>query len=79
MVEVKSQECTLKSLRDKIKDFLSLGTQVGILINPENQTVKIYRLAQDVVILRDGDVLTVPDLFPGFEVVIAELWSPEFD
>ena len=46
MVEVKSQECTLKSLREKIKGFLSLGTQVDILINPKNQTVEIYRLAK---------------------------------
>jgi hypothetical protein len=30
-------------------------------------------------ILRDGDVLMVPDLFPGFEVVVADLWSSEFD
>ena len=79
MVEVKSPSDTLKSLRDKIQDFLSQGTQVGILINPEKRTVEIYRPNQKVVILGDGDVLTIPDLLPGFEVAVADLWSPEFE
>jgi Uma2 family endonuclease len=26
-----------------------------------------------------GDVLTLPDLLPGWEMTIAELWAPEFD
>jgi Uma2 family endonuclease len=79
MVEVKSPSDTLKSLRDKIQEFLSQGTQVGILLNPEKHSVEIYRPNQDVVTLGDGDILTVPDLLPGFEVAVADLWSPEFE
>ncbi len=78
MVEVKSPTDTIKSLRDKIRDFLSLGTKVGILVNPEKHTVEIYRPDEDVIALGDGDVLSVPDLLPGWEVAIADLWSPEF-
>ncbi|HAA27485.1 MAG TPA: hypothetical protein DCE56_07120 [Cyanobacteria bacterium UBA8553] len=78
MVEVKSPSDTIKSLRDKIKEFLSLGTNVGILVNPEKHTVEIYRSDKDVVVLGDGDVLTIPELLPGWEVAIADLWSPEF-
>lgn len=78
MVEVKSPTDTLKSLRTKIHAFLSQGTKVGILINPEKHTVEIYRPNQDVVILGDRDLLTVPDLLPGFEVAVVDLWSPEF-
>jgi Uma2 family endonuclease len=33
----------------------------------------------DLQTLRDGDVLTLPDVLPGWEVAIAELWAPEFD
>lgn len=28
---------------------------------------------------KHGDVLQLPDLFPGWEVQIAELWLPVFD
>jgi Uma2 family endonuclease len=78
MVEVKSPTDTIKSLRDKITDFLSLGTKVGILVNPEKHGVEIYRPDEDAIVLGDGDILSVPDLLPGWEVAIADLWSPEF-
>lgn len=78
MVEVKSPSDTLKSLREKIQQFLSQGTKVGILIIPEKHALEIYRPGQDVIVLGNDDVLTVPDLLPGFEVAVADLWSPEF-
>lgn len=79
MVEVKSPTDSLTKLREKIADFLSQGTRVGILINPEQQWIEIHRPEQDVITLRDGDVLTVPDLLPGWEVNVSDLWSPVFD
>jgi len=78
MVEVKSPSDTLKSLRDKIQNFLSQGTKVGILINPEKHRVEIYRQGVEVVVLGDGDILSIPDVLPGFDVAVSDLWSPEF-
>jgi hypothetical protein len=34
---------------------------------------------EDVVILGDRDLLTLPDLLPGWQVAISDLWAPEFD
>jgi Uma2 family endonuclease len=79
MVEVKSPTDSVAALRTKIDEFLAVGTSVGILINPEQRWVEVRRLEQDAIVLHDGDILTVPDLLPGWEVKIAELWSPEFD
>ncbi|MCU0536623.1 MAG: Uma2 family endonuclease [Hydrococcus sp. Prado102] len=79
MVEVKSPSDNLTKLKEKIQDFLNAGTQVGILINPEIKTVEIYRRGEDVVILGDRDLLTLPDLLPGWQVAISDLWAPEFD
>jgi Uma2 family endonuclease len=78
-VEVKSPSDSLTKLREKIQDFLKAGTQVGILIDPESKTVEIYRQGEDVVILGDRDLLTLPDLLPGWQVAVADLWAPEFD
>lgn len=79
MVEVKSPTDRLTKLREKIQQFLELGTQVGILLNPENRTVEVHRQGQEAVALQDGDILTIPELFPGWQVAVEELWSPRFD
>jgi len=79
MVEVKSPTDSLTKLEAKILNFLALGTRVGILINPDNRTVKVYRSEQETVTLQDGEVLTIPELLPGWEVAVSELWAPEFD
>ncbi len=79
MVEVKSPTDSLTKLREKIDEFLALGTRVGILIHPEQRWVEVRRSGQEPLTFHDGDVLTVPDLLPGWEVKVEDLWSPEFD
>ena len=79
MVEVKSPTDSLTKLREKIAQFLDLGTKVGILINPEDHRVELYRLGQDAKVLQDDDVLTVPELLPGWEVEVSQLWPLVFE
>ena len=78
-VEVKSPSDNLEDVRAKIREFLALGTRVGILIDPDNRIVEVYYSGQEAIILRDGDVLTVPDLLPGWEVQVSDLWSLVFE
>jgi Uma2 family endonuclease len=78
-VEVKSKTDRIKPLVEKIELFLKLGSVVGILIDPDKREVAVYRLDQNTVTLKDGDTLTVPELLPGWELAISELWPPVFD
>ncbi|MUG97113.1 Uma2 family endonuclease [Scytonema sp. UIC 10036] len=78
-VEVKSKTDRVKVLVEKIQLFLELGSTVGILIDPDERTVTVYRLGQSPTVLRDSDRLTLPDLLPGWELVVSDLWPPEFD
>lgn len=79
MVEVKSPTDSIEALEAKILRFLELGAKVGILINPEDETVKLYRLNQATESLTSADLLSVPELLPGWEVRVADLWSPVFE
>ncbi len=79
MVEVKSPTDSLSALRDKIDEFLGLGTRVGILVNPEKEWVEIRRSGKEPVMLHNGDILTVPDLLPGWAVNVEDLWAVEFE
>lgn len=79
MFEVKSKSDSLTKLRDKIQEFLGLGTQVGVLVDPCSRTMEVYRPNTDKVVLGDGDILQVPELLPGWELAVAEVWAPEFE
>jgi Uma2 family endonuclease len=79
VVEIKSQSDRVKPLREKLLSFLELGAKVGILIDPDKCTFTIYRPATEPVILKDGDMISIPELLPGWEVPVAQLWPIEFD
>ncbi len=79
MIEVKSPTDSITKLRNKIDEFLQLGTRVGILINPEKESVEIRRTGQDPIVLQNGDTIAVPEVLPGWEVKVEDLWSPQFD
>lgn len=77
--EVKSKTDSLAKLRKKIADFLAIGTQVGVLVDPRTRTMEVYRLGVETTVLKDGEVLTVPELLPDWELPVTEVWAPEFD
>src|SRR4028119_1820930 len=78
VVEIKSQSDRIKPLEKKIKNFIELGAQVGILIDPDDEAVTVYRQEGEPIVLGNEDVLTVSELFPGWELPISELWAPIF-
>ena len=88
IVEIKSSTDRIRELEQKIALFIRQGVQVSLLIDPDKRTVRTYRansLRQDAegeevifptTILKDEDTLTIPDLFPGWELPVASLWPP---
>ena len=78
VVEIKSQSDRIKPLVTKILNFITLGAVIGILIDPDEETVTVYRHQGEPTILNNGDILTLPELFPGWELAVSELWPPIF-
>ncbi len=79
-VEIKSQSDRIKPLEEKILKFLDLGTQVGMLIDPDEETVTIYyRDHRSKVVLGNGDAIAIPELLPGWELAVESLWPPVFE
>lgn len=79
-VEIKSQSDRIKPLEEKILQFLALGTQIGMLIDPDKETVTIYyRDDRQPVVLGNGDAIALPELLPGWSVPVSDLWPPVFD
>jgi Uma2 family endonuclease len=91
IVEIKSSRDRLRELEEKIALFLDQGAQVGLLIDPDTHIVRVYRsggLSKDAesgeaipqgITLHNGDILTIPDLFPGWEIPITSLWPSVYE
>jgi len=91
IVEIKSSRDRLRELEEKIALFLDQGVQVGLLIDPDTHTVTVYRssgLSKDAesgeaiplgTTLHNGDTLTIPELFPGWEIPITSLWPSVYE
>ncbi|AOX01988.1 hypothetical protein BJP34_23430 [Moorena producens PAL-8-15-08-1] len=70
VIELRSRTDTLKSLQDKMKEYLNSGLQLGWLINPQNQQVEIYRPNQPVEIVGFPVNLSGEDVLPGFVLTV---------
>ncbi|NER35233.1 MAG: Uma2 family endonuclease [Oscillatoria sp. SIO1A7] len=79
VVEIKSQSDRIKPLKEKLENFVELGATIGILIDPDELTVTVYRAIGEPIVLENEDILTIPELFPGWELPIGELWPPVFN
>lgn len=78
VVEIKSQSDRIKTLEKKILRFIELGALVGIVIDPDRETVKVFRPNSEPILLENEDILTMPELLPGWSIQITELWPPVF-
>ncbi len=89
IVEVKSSSDRVRVIEEKIALFLGQGVQIGILIDPDKRVVSIYRNAGmttddgevnlQKTTLHNDDVLTIPELFPGWEVAISRFWPAVYE
>lgn len=66
MVELRSASDSLKSLQEKMEEYLANGTRKGWLINPKQQTVEIYRLGKEKEVLNNLSQLSGENVLPGF-------------
>ena len=78
VVEIKSQSDRIKPIETKVLKFIELGATLGILIDPDEETVTIYRSTGEPTVLGNGDILTLAELFRGWELPVSELWPPIF-
>ena len=75
VVELRSMTDILKTLREKMEEYRSNGVRLGWLINPQQQQVEIYRLAQKVEILESPATLSGEDVLPGFVLDLSSIFS----
>lgn len=66
VIELRSQSDSLSKLQAKMTEYISNGTRLGWLINPQERLVEIYRFNQAVARLDNPSQLSGEDVLPGF-------------
>ena len=74
LIELMSPSDSLSDTREKMKEYLENGMQLGWLINPKNRQVEIYRAGKDVEILDSPQTLSGEDVLPGFILDLTTIW-----
>ncbi len=70
VIELRSRTDSLKSLQDKMEEYLDNGLRLGWLIDPQGQRVEIYRQGQPIEIVALPTCLSGEDVLPGFTLEV---------
>jgi Uma2 family endonuclease len=73
VVELRSATDRLGVLQAKMLEYQRLGVKLGLLINPQDQQVEIYRLDRQTEILNSPMEINCQPLMPGFNLDLTEI------
>ena len=74
VIELRSSSDTLKSLQEKMQEYIDQGVRLGLLIDRKNLTVHIYRPSVIPEILVNPKVVSCEPELSGFELKMAKIW-----
>ena len=66
VVELRSPSDSLRSIQNKMQEYIENGTRLGWLINPKDQQIEIYRQGQEKEVLQAPTTLSGEQILPGF-------------
>ena len=68
VAELRSPTDSKRKIREKMVEYLANGARLGWLIDPNDETVEIYRPDRDVEVLQRPERLDGEDVLPGFSL-----------
>ncbi|MDJ1174043.1 Uma2 family endonuclease [Roseofilum capinflatum] len=75
VVELRSKSDTLKSLQEKMQEYMENGARLGWLIDLQQRTVEVYRVGLEVEILSNPTELSGEEVLPGFVLDLRRVWG----
>jgi len=74
-IEVMSPDQPAGRFADKLNFYLRHGVRFVWVVDPDEETIRVYRPGEDARTLRPGDSLDGGDVLPGFSVSVAEIFA----
>ncbi|MGZ8842472.1 MAG: Uma2 family endonuclease [Pyrinomonadaceae bacterium] len=75
VIELRSRTDSLKKLQAKMEEYIASGAQLGLLIDPIERKVHIYRAGIAPEILDDPETVSGDPLLNGFVLNVRSLWD----
>ncbi len=74
VLELRSPGDSLSKLQAKMGEYIENGTQLGWLLNRQDQQVEIYRLGRSMEVLEAPAILSGEAVLPGFVLHLQWFW-----
>ena len=76
VIELRPESDLLKDVQKKMREYQRIGVRLGLLIDPRNRQVEIYRPAQPVESLKAPATVDCGTVLPGFtlDLIRAGIW-----
>jgi len=76
VIELRSPSDRPRVLKNKMREYLANGAQLGWLIDPKRRSVTVYRPNREPEILTGIDSIRGEDPVAGFVLHLSEVWNP---
>jgi Uma2 family endonuclease len=74
IIELRSSSDTLKSLQEKLEEYIANGVRLGLLVDRKQRTVHLYRSNQAPMILADPAIVSCEPEMPELTLKMAKIW-----
>lgn len=71
IIELRSRSDSLKTLQEKMQEYMDSGVRLGWMFDPQNQQVAIYRPGQEIEVRDLPTELSGEEVLPGFVLQVA--------
>ena len=75
VVEIRSPSERWGELFAKVGEYLKAGVRVVVVLDAATASASVYRPDELQQIFHNGDALVIPDVLPGFSVVVRQLFE----
>jgi Uma2 family endonuclease len=75
VVELRSKTDSLKTLEEKMQEYISNGAELGWLIDPLEHKVHVYRAGTDPEVLENPEEVSGEPLLKGFVLDVRAIWD----
>jgi Uma2 family endonuclease len=76
VIELRSKTDRLRTLREKMREWIGNGTELAWLIDPERRAVEIYRPGREAETLENPDRIAGEGPVEGFVLDLVPVWDP---